>query len=286
MRRFLPVLVLLICSSAMAEAPTSSLRPQPRPETPSQTAPLAPAGVKALTPAAAPATRPMPRPAGLGAAPAPTANAATPPKTVVPMITPKPRPAGLVALASAAPAAQAPAPKSNSKKKPKKGSVCGDSAIRGEALAAIPAKYKGCGLAEPVRVTMVSDVALNPAATISCETADALKQWIETGMRPAFGQREVVELRIAGSYTCRTRNNQKGAKISEHGRGKAIDIGGFVLSDGTTWTVTSNYNSTIRKAQKAACGIFGTTLGPGSDGFHEDHLHFDIARYNSGPYCR
>ncbi|MFY9319919.1 extensin family protein, partial [Lentibacter algarum] len=42
----------------------------------------------------------------------------------------------------------------------------------------------------------------------------------------------------------------------------------------------------IRAAHKAACGPFGTTLGPGSDGYHEDHLHFDTARYSGGPYCK
>ena len=85
---------------------------------------------------------------------------------------------------------------------------------------------------------------------------------------------------------CRTRNNVRGAKISGHGRGKAVDIAGFVFSDGKEWTVEHDYNKTIRKAQKAACGIFGTTLGPGSDGYHEDHLHFDTASYRNGSYCR
>ena len=33
-------------------------------------------------------------------------------------------------------------------------------------------------------------------------------------------------------------------------------------------------------------GIFGTTLGPGSDGYHEDHMHFDTAHQRGGAYCR
>jgi hypothetical protein len=106
------------------------------------------------------------------------------------------------------------------------------------------------------------------------------------GMQPAFGSRKVVKLHIFGSYMCRSRNNVKGAKISEHGRGKAVDIAGFVFADGKEWTVLKDYNKTIRKAQKAACGIFGTTLGPGSDGYHENHLHFDTASYRKGSYCR
>ena len=122
--------------------------------------------------------------------------------------------------------------------------------------------------------------------TITCDTAQALRTWVDSAMRPAFGKREVVELRIAAHYICRPRNNKKGNKISEHGRGKALDIGGFVFSDGSEWSIARDYNAQIRKAHKGACGIFGTTLGPGSDGYHEDHLHFDTARYNSGTYCR
>jgi hypothetical protein len=57
------------------------------------------------------------------------------------------------------------------------------------------------------------------------------------------------------------------------------------MSDGKTISVLKNYNAQMRKAHKAACGIFGTTLGPGSDGYHEDHLHFDTASGRQ-PYCR
>lgn len=171
-------------------------------------------------------------------------------------------------------------------KKSKKGSVCGDPSIKGEKLARLKSTVKGCGVEAPVRVTSIEGIRLSQPATIDCDTAIALKTWIREGLRPAMGQREVVELSIAAHYICRPRNNVKGQKISEHGRGKAIDIAGFVFADGSTWTVANDYNRQIRKAHRAACGIFGTTLGPGSDGYHEDHLHFDTASYRSGPYCR
>ena len=141
-------------------------------------------------------------------------------------------------------------------------------------------------MAEPVKITSVSGVVLNPAATLDCPTALALRAWVDQGLQPAFAPNDVVELRIFGSYICRSRNNARGAKISEHGRGKAVDIGAFVLGSGKTVNVVSNYNAQVRKAHKSACGIFGTTLGPGSDGYHEDHLHFDTASYRSGSYCR
>lgn len=177
-------------------------------------------------------------------------------------------------------------PQSRNPKPSRSGSVCGDPAIRGIELEAVTSSISGCGIAEPVKVSAVSGVRFSQPAIIDCTTAKAFNKWVKKGMQPAFGRREVVELQIFGSYSCRGRNNVKGAKISEHGRGKAIDIAGFIFADGSTWTVQNDYNKTIRKAQKAACGIFGTTLGPGSDGYHQDHLHLDTARQSRGPYCR
>jgi hypothetical protein len=184
-------------------------------------------------------------------------------------------------LASAAPAPTAPTTSA-----PRKGSVCGDRAIRGEKIKPITSSVNGCGVADPVRVTEVAGIKLTQAVTVECDTVIALKDWIDSAMRPAFGNRDVVQLRIAAHYACRGRNNKSGARISEHGKGRALDISGFIFADGTEWTISRDYNKQIRKAHQGACGIFGTTLGPGSDGYHEDHLHFDTASYRSGPYCR
>ena len=284
--------VCLVGQGAWAEAPATSLRPMPRPmeQTPTEQAPP----VATATDLAATATlRPKRRPDASATAPAlpETAPKAATSVAAVPMTRPKPRPAGLAATLASAPMAEAVPEQSQPKGKKKekasrKGSVCGDPDIKGETLAPIAGKVKGCGLDAPVRVTSVSGIRLNQPATISCETASALKTWVENGLRPAMGGREVVEIRIAASYICRPRNNKKGAKISEHGRGKAVDVVGFVFSDGKQWSVAGDYNKQVRRAHKAACGIFGTTLGPGSDGYHEDNLHYDIASYRGGPYCK
>ncbi len=137
-----------------------------------------------------------------------------------------------------------------------------------------------------MRVKAVSGVRLSQPATLDCTTATALRKWVDAGLQPAFGRTKVVELRVAAHYVCRSRNNVKGAKISEHGRGKAIDIAGVVLDNGKTISMLDGYGGDLRRAYKAACGIFGTTLGPGSDGFHEDHMHLDTASHGNGPYCR
>lgn len=185
--------------------------------------------------------------------------------------------------------APAPAPKKDKKKSKEaesvRGSVCGVAAIKGEKIAPIKSKVQGCGFDDGVRVTSVSGVRLSAAATIDCATAKALNTWVEQVAQPAY-RGQIVELRIAGHYVCRPRNNKKGAKVSEHGRGKAIDIAGFVLASGKVQSVLGGFDKTMRRAHKGACGIFGTTLGPGSDGYHEDHLHFDTANHRNGAYCR
>jgi hypothetical protein len=47
-------------------------------------------------------------------------------------------------------------------------------------------------------------------------------------------------------------------------------------------TVDARFQRAVRKA---ACGPFTTVLGPGSDAYHDDHMHFDTKPRRS-PYCR
>ena len=175
----------------------------------------------------------------------------------------------------------------------RQGAVCGVRDIEGVKLAPIAGRVQGCGLTEPVRVTAVGGVPLSTPATIDCPTALALRSWVKDALLPTMGRRGggVARIDVFASYACRPRNNQSGARISEHGRGRAIDIGGITLKNGTTMTVLKGWRDEtqgplLRHLHKAACGPFGTVLGPNSDRFHQNHFHFDTARYRSGPYCR
>jgi hypothetical protein len=197
---------------------------------------------------------------------------------------PKPRPAPVIV---ATPQAQAAAPQAPPEKPApsRKGSVCGNPAIKGAALQAIKSRIKGCNVSGPVSVTEINGVKLVPAATINCNQAQALAVWVNAGLQPQFNN-QVARLLIADSYSCRPRNNVRGAKVSQHGAGNAIDISGVVLTNGNVITVRSNFRGPLRAAHRAACGTFHTTLGPGSDGYHEDHMHLDVAPYRGRPYCR
>ncbi|SFR10235.1 extensin family protein [Poseidonocella sedimentorum] len=195
-------------------------------------------------------------------------------------LVPKPRPPEIIRRAMAQQQARA------------RGAVCGDPDIQGDRVGAIPGRMKGCGIGEAVRVRSVLGVRLSQTSLMDCTTARALKTWIRKGAKPALGQTGggLAELKVFAHYACRPRNSQPGAKISEHGRGRAIDVGGFVLRDGREISVLEGWNSSaaraLRRMHKAACGPFGTVLGPEANRFHRDHFHFDTARYRSGSYCR
>ena len=132
--------------------------------------------------------------------------------------------------------------------------------------------------------------AIKPEATLACPMVPALNAWMNDVVQPAalewFGQ-PVSELRTMGSYACRTRNNQSGAKLSEHAFANAIDVGGFKFADGSTIAVKTGWKGDIRAqgflktVHQGACRYFKTILGPGADVFHYDHIHLDLARHGS-----
>ncbi|MEP9378891.1 extensin family protein [Aquabacter sp. CN5-332] len=144
----------------------------------------------------------------------------------------------------------------------------------------------GCSLPVPVRLTGVrladgNVAALNPAAILRCEAAAAIATWMRDDIGPAvaaLGTR-LDTIKVADSYDCRPQNRIRGGKMSEHGMGNAFDTYGFVLADKRVIEVKNgSMPLDFQNAMKAsACTRFSTVLGPGSDGYHEDHIHVDMA---------
>lgn len=174
------------------------------------------------------------------------------------------------------------------------GTLCRDRDLRGQELGQVPAKRNGCGIRQgAIRLYAIGGVRLSRPAVMECATAKALKQWVQTGMDTSVGRygRGVAEVKVAAGYACRTRNSRPGARISEHGKGRAIDISAFELKNGETISVLNDWGKgrkgrILKDMHRRACGPFGTVLGPDADRHHRDHFHFDIARHRSGPYCR
>ncbi|MEM7439126.1 MAG: extensin family protein [Pseudomonadota bacterium] len=174
----------------------------------------------------------------------------------------------------------------------KRGSVCGIRGLRGRHVPPVRGKG-GCGIPNAVRLSEVDGVKLTREALIGCDAAKSLYGWVNKKAKPIVGRRGggLSKIQLIAGYSCRTRNSRKGAKLSEHAKGKAVDIAGFVLKNGQVMSVLrdwsgSSHSKTMRRLHKSACGPWGTVLGPNADRFHRDHFHFDVASHRSGAYCR
>ncbi|MEL6476205.1 MAG: extensin family protein [Pseudomonadota bacterium] len=172
--------------------------------------------------------------------------------------------------------------------------VCRDPRLVGAPRGDIVAPDRPCGILNPVKIREIAGVKLSTPATLNCPTARRVADWL-TGVAQPAARRElgqgIREIWVMGSYVCRTRNHVPGARISEHGKGRAIDIGGVTLSDGRRLTVLKDWNKGgagrfLSDIHGKACGLFHTVLGPNSDKLHRNHFHFDTAQRGGRPYCR
>lgn len=153
----------------------------------------------------------------------------------------------------------------------------------------------GCGVTNGFKLYAIDGIKLSQPAVVTCNVANTFHNWLQQTVFPQASQTygaKISEIKIAASYACRPRNNVRGAKLSEHGMGNAIDISGFTFANGTQISVLEDYygsgaaHTFLSSIRKDACGPFHTVLGPGSDANHKDHIHLDLQRERSGgPYC-
>jgi hypothetical protein len=154
----------------------------------------------------------------------------------------------------------------------------------------------GCGAEDAVSLEAIvlpdrTQAAVTPPATLRCSLADEIARWVREDVVPAVqtlgGALRAVD--NFASYECRGRNRIAGARLSEHGRANALDVRGFVLADHAMAVLTDpalsrDFRETVRRS---ACARFATVLGPGSDGYHENHVHLDLAvRRNDYRICQ
>lgn len=154
----------------------------------------------------------------------------------------------------------------------------------------------GCGGEDLVRLEaiMLPDkrkVAVKPAAILRCKMASAIADWIRTDIVPIAAKlgSQLSDLDNFDSFECRGRNRVPGAQLSEHGRANALDVRAFKLVGGNQINLTDR--TVAREVRESvlhsACARFSTVLGPGSDWYHEDHIHLDVAeRRNNYRICQ
>jgi hypothetical protein len=154
----------------------------------------------------------------------------------------------------------------------------------------------GCGGEDLVRLEAIvlpdkRQVAVKPAAILRCKMATALADWIRTDIAPLAANlgSTISDLDNFDSFECRGRNRVAGAQLSEHGRANALDVRAFKLANGRSISLTDR--TVARELRESvlhsACTRFPTVLGPGSDWYHEDHIHLDLMeRRNNYRICQ
>ena len=154
----------------------------------------------------------------------------------------------------------------------------------------------GCGGEDLVRLEAVvlpdkRQVSVKPAAILRCAMASAIADWIRTDMAPLAASLGSVisDLDNFDSFECRGRNRVVGAKLSEHGRANALDVRALKLANGQSISLTDRTvpRELRESVLHSVCARFSTVLGPGSDWYHEDHIHLDLMeRHNNYKICQ
>ncbi|TYO64215.1 extensin [Bradyrhizobium hipponense] len=154
----------------------------------------------------------------------------------------------------------------------------------------------GCGGEDLVRLEAIvlpdrRKVPVKPAAVLRCTMASAIADWVRTDMVPlatSLGS-TIADLDNFDSFECRGRNRIAGAMLSEHGKANALDVRSIKLANGRSIGLTDRAMSrdVRERVLHSVCSRFTTVLGPGSDWYHEDHIHLDLAqRRNDYRICQ
>lgn len=216
----------------------------------------------------------------------PLATAAGAPAVSVPLPTPRPTIAPEPPRPAPRPAAPAPRPA-----QPTQPACDVSGLVLGEAQNPSQKGPDGsaasCTIDNPVRLEAVlalddgRRIAVSGMPTLACAHAAAFGAFLRGIADPMaaghFGA-AIRQVHTGPGFECRYRNRANGGKVSAHGRGIALDVAGFELTDGRVVSVGTGpaaHRRFVDALRKAACGHFTTVLGPGADAAHETHLHLD-----------
>ena len=223
-------------------------------------------------------------------------------RTAVPL--PKPRPAEAPTAAPDQPAAENGRPPAETGKPGEQArrpqpSACRQALTEEIAIApSIPDIHGpgGCGGEDLVRLEAIvlpdkRQVSVKPAAILRCKMAAAIADWIRNDIAPLAQNlgSTISDLDNFNSFECRGRNRVVGAQLSEHGRANALDVRAFKLANGRSISLTDRTvpRDLRENVLHSVCARFPTVLGPGSDWYHEDHIHLDLMeRRNNYRICQ
>ena len=146
----------------------------------------------------------------------------------------------------------------------------------------------GCNLTQAVEVTDFDGIVLSPAGQMTCTTAVATAQWLQTAVVPESRLRlgkTLSGIDHYSTYSCRRRPS---GGLSEHASGNAIDVARFHFTDGNMVSLNPDWRQGsaatrhfLKAIAKASCAFFSVVLTPESDKAHFNHFHFDNGRWHS-----
>jgi hypothetical protein len=179
------------------------------------------------------------------------------------------------------------------------GVACRDElAAAGVKFQKLPEKKEvdasGCGIPHGVVVLRgPTGIQYSPPITVDCTLARALasvERIVQEEAEAHLGSR-IVKIGDLGGFACRTRNSRKGAALSAHAFGSAVDLSSFYPAKGPPAIIARDYaesprTSDAREARRRFLhAVYGRlrrheadltyVVGPDFNAAHRDHFHLD-----------
>ena len=152
----------------------------------------------------------------------------------------------------------------------------------------------GCNITGAVQLLDIG-VPVTGITALRCGAARAFAGWTRNAVAPAAYQilgSELARVEGMGTYACRNvvGSARNANRRSGHAIANAVDVGGFVLTDGRRITVLNDWRSPDPDTQRflttvraSACRRFGTVLSPDYNAAHRNHFHLED---DTAHFCR
>ncbi len=146
--------------------------------------------------------------------------------------------------------------------------------IDARVIPVAPVKAGPCGDPAPVKLARLNGkhpVVFKPAPVVNCRMVKALGDWVRGDLQPLAARHlgaPITTISVMSSYSCRNAYGRKDARLSEHGRANALDIGAFETADGARTDLLAHWGPTerdiIAQARAAADEDLSAAKGGGT----------------------